>query len=139
MKSNYRLAISYFALFTLLLILSGLWIFILKSGLTFQGIEEYYAPKSYKGILEIAQPHLLAIGIFIMVNSHFFLFSKKEKKKAILLSNSLYISALILILSPLLINEESYFFVFIKLLSTLMFILLVLHVSIKLSFLTLKK
>jgi len=131
MKNNYRIAILYFGLFSLLMIGSGFWIFILKSGFTFEGMKSYYAPKSYEGILKIAQPHLLSIGIFIMVSSHFFLFSKYKSSMS-LISKILYISAFVMITSTFGIDETDSFFILLKAIALIIFILISLLVSFKL-------
>ncbi len=122
MKALYRLAVSYFALMGLLLLLSGAALALLKGGLTPHSILEYYAPKSAAGLLKTAQPHFLGIGIFLMVTLHFFLFL--PNRPSVLHVSLLYLLGIVMITLPFGIDEAAWFPALLKLLATLLFIIL---------------
>lgn len=107
-------------------LLSGIWLFIEKYGLTpdevilyFAGDEtRYIMPKSIEGLLETAVPHFIAISVTLFVYAHFLLFTQiiSEKKKQLLIT-SLFISAVIDIFSPFGILYGYAFFAWLKVLS----------------------
>lgn len=126
MKSAYRYSVAYFALFGMLLLLSGLWLFGVKIGLSPEAIKTYYLgsealfaqPKSIHGLMEIAVPHLGATGLFIMVSAHFLIFVPKERRAhALSLSIVLFITALINIFTPFAIIAGYHSLVWIKITS----------------------
>jgi len=126
MHQSYRYAIAYFALFSALLLVSGMVLFFSKIGFSYGAVESYYLgsealftqPKSSYGLLETALPHLGSMGLFIMVTGHFLLFSTKERKRrAVKLVISLFIVALLDIFSGFLIIEGWSFFIWVKLAS----------------------
>lgn len=90
-------------------LLSGIWLFVEKFGLTpsqiylhFAGdAENFIMPKSFEGLLETAVPHFLAISTTIFVYAHFLLFTDEvsQEKKSLLIF-SLFLSAAIDIFSP---------------------------------------
>ncbi len=126
MKALYRLAIGYFALMGLLLLLSGAALALLKGGLTPQSVLAYYAPKSATGLLKTAQPHFLGIGIFIMVTLHFFLFIP-ARRPGLFHIGILYATALLMIAIPFALSEGAWLAALLKLIVTLVFIFLVLE------------
>ena len=100
MHRAYRFAIGYFALFGLLLLLSGGWLFAAKIGWTPGAVSLYYlgsetvTGKSAYGLLESAVPHLGAMGLFIMVAAHFVLFAPpKAKRRAVKIVVALFTAA----------------------------------------------
>ncbi len=128
MHQSYRFAIAYFAIFGMLLLLSGTLLFISKLGLSYESVslfylgnpEKFIMAKSSYGLLEIALPHLGAMGLFIFVTGHFLLFSsKKEKQKAILPVIVLFIAALLDIASGFMIIKGWTFFVGVKIIAFL--------------------
>ncbi|MBN2896794.1 MAG: hypothetical protein JXK05_12980 [Campylobacterales bacterium] len=129
MNALYRLAIAYFCLFALALLASGGALALLKGGFTPSSVAAYYTPKSALGILEIAQPHLIAIGIFIMVLGHFFLFVKVSVRLHV---KALYLFALLMILAPFAITSPNSPFALLKALATAAFVLLGAYLSLKL-------
>ena len=48
---------------TLMLLLSGLGMFMLNTSLSIEGTSAYYAPKSFYGLLETVSPHLFGMGL----------------------------------------------------------------------------
>jgi len=90
-------------------LLSGIWLFIEKFGLTPSELTLYFAgdeknfimPKSLEGLLETAVPHFLAISTTIFVYGHFLLFTDViSQNKKFLLISALFIAAMIDIFSP---------------------------------------
>ena len=129
-EKAYKIAIAYFTLFSLFLLYTIVALFEEKIGFALSDLKSYYEPKSLEGLLEIASPHLMAIALFIMVITHFFLFTtKKSIKKVIALY---YVSALIVILSVFI---KLYI---IKLVALAIFILLSLYISLLLLLQTVK-
>jgi len=80
MKADYRIIVLYGVLFAAALLLSAATLFALKTGFCLEGIQRYYAPKSFFGLSETARPHLFAMGAFVMVLGHFFLFTPFKLK-----------------------------------------------------------
>jgi len=124
MHQSYRFAIAYFALFGMLLLISGMVLFFSKIGFSYGAVESYYlgsealftGPKSSYGLLETALPHLGSMGLFVMVTGHFLLFSDKRRKQLALRTvTALFISALLDIFSGFLIVEGWSFFIWVKL------------------------
>lgn len=139
MHQAYRLSIFYFTLFALLLLATGLTLFISKIGYSFADISNYYAgnealfinAKSSYGQLETAVPHLGGMGLFIMVMGHFLLFaSKKAKKHMRLVFILLFIVALLDIFSGFLISSGLNFFTIVKFFSFLILISLSLYITL---------
>lgn len=100
MYRAYRFAIGYFALFGLLLLISGSWLFLSKIGFSAEAVTRYYfgsgtlPGKSAYGLLETAVPHLAAMGLFIMVSAHFMLFAPlRAKRHALKLVYGLFAAA----------------------------------------------
>ena len=74
--------------YTLGILLSGIWLFLLSQGLEENGIGmtllkliDTPATKSIYGLLEVATPHLVSMGMLIFLASHFLLFSTKISKQ----------------------------------------------------------
>ncbi len=89
----YKLPIRYMLVYTLLILFSGIWIFLLS--------HELNVPLkiSLQSFIEIATPHLFAIGTLIFIVTHFLLFSSKIKHKTSrILSLMLFVMALLNIL-----------------------------------------
>ncbi|WP_345969045.1 hypothetical protein WCX72_06565 [Sulfurimonas sp. HSL1-6] len=131
MQRAYRFAVVYFALFGLLLLASAAALFASKIGFSFQGIELYYLGsdtlpgKSAYGLLETAVPHLGAMGLFIMVGSHFLLFATATaKRRTIRLALALFAAALLDIVSGYFIASGATLWVWVKLASYLLLSLL---------------
>lgn len=90
-------------------LISGIWLFVMKYGVSPSEVYLYFAgdekkfimPKSVEGLLETAVPHFLAISTTIFVYAHFLLFTTVicQKQKQFLIVG-LFISAIIDIFSP---------------------------------------
>ncbi len=91
---------------------TGIWLFILKYGLSpaevltyFSGNEELFImKKSFEGLLETAVPHFMAISLSIFVYAHFLLFTKiiSQRQKQLIIFG-LFFFASVDIFSPFLI------------------------------------
>lgn len=130
---QYGLALRYFFLMTLLVLLSGLWMFVSNTSLGIEGTAGYYAPKSFYGLLETVSPHLFSMAVLIFILTHFFaIVSGVEHKKFRLFSTLFFVVMLLSNFSGFFITEQSLFFTLLKLLSTLLFTLFTLFSLYKL-------
>jgi len=124
----YRIAIGYFALFCIALLVSGLMLLILKTGINIEGVFTYYHTKSYEGLLELTHPHLGAMGVFIMVIGHFFLFTplRHRMKWWLILFFAAALSSLV---APFLILQGFVFGAWSKMISDLLLLVLTIGLS----------
>lgn len=131
--SLYKIPIGYMLLYIVLILGSGLWLFLLSQGLdsaesimhTIQNIIHTPKPKSLHNFIEVAAPHMFAIGTLIFVAAHFMLFSTKiSQKVSLVVAMILFILALFNILSYLAISFGLLVSGWIKLVSLLGFVLL---------------
>jgi hypothetical protein len=83
----YKIPIAYMLLYTVVILFSGVWLFLLSQGLGGHGIGvtlghmiDRPAVKSLYGLIEIATPHLVSMGMLIFLVAHFLLFSTKVSK-----------------------------------------------------------
>lgn len=85
----YKIPITYLVLYAVLILASGVWLFLLSQGLdSAQSLNHtlkdiIYTPeaKSVRGLIEVVTPHLFAMGMLIFVAAHFMLFSTRVSKK----------------------------------------------------------
>jgi len=128
----YAILVVYLLLYTLMILLSGVWLFLLSQGLasshslllTLQDIIQMPETKSIKGLIEVATPHLFAMGGLIFVSAHLMLFSTKVSKKvALFVSVALFGFALLDIFSYFMITLGWVVLGWIKLLALLGFLL----------------
>lgn len=117
-------------LYTVLLLGSGLWLFLLSQGLassegiaaTLEKIILTPEPKSMHNFVEVATPHMFAMGSLVFVVAHFMLFSTKISQKiSLIVSMILFVFLLFNIFSYGLISFEILSSGWIKLLSMLLF------------------
>ena len=99
----YSLPIRYMIIYVILILMSGLWLFLLSHGLecsesllgTLKNVIASPAEKSMEGLTEVATPHLFAMGTLIFVAAHFMLFSTKiSQKSSLIVAMALFIFAL---------------------------------------------
>ncbi len=91
--SLYNTPIMYMILYVILILFTGIWLFFLSQGLnssdglidTIMHIVVSPEPKSVHGFLEVASPHIFAIGAMVFIVSHFMLFSTKISQKTSLI------------------------------------------------------
>ena len=99
----YNIPIIYMIIYVILILMSGVWLFLLSQGLecsenvmsTLKNVIASPAEKSLEGLIEVATPHLFAIGTLIFVTAHFMLFSTKfSQKLSLIVAMVLFIFAL---------------------------------------------
>lgn len=99
----YSLPVRYMLIYIILILISGLWLFLLSQGLecnesilsTLKNVITTPAEKSIEGLIEVATPHLFAIGTLIFVSAHFMLFSTRfSQKTSLIAAMALFIFAL---------------------------------------------
>lgn len=128
----YQIPIAYMLLYVVAILVSGVWLFLLSQGLasadilqTFTNIVNRPDPKSLHHFIEVATPHMFAMGTLIFVVAHFMLFSTKVSKKlSLAVSLVFFIVALFNISAYLFISSGLVVSGWIKLLSMALFILL---------------
>jgi len=121
---QYGLSLRYFFLMTLLVLFSGLWMFLVNTSFGLEETSKYYAPKSFYGLLETVSPHLFSMAVLIFILTHFFaIVSGVEHKKFRLFSVLFFVVMLLANVSGFFITETGVFFTLLKLLSTLLFTL----------------
>lgn len=107
-KKIFTLLLVFALVLIILQLLSGIWLFIEKFGLTVNEVYTYFAgsqdkfimAKSFEGLMETAVPHFIAVSTTIFVYAHFLLFTDiiSQKSKQILIF-SLFTASLIDIFS----------------------------------------
>lgn len=137
---HYGLALKYFLVMTLLLLLSGLGMFMLNTSLSIEGTSAYYAPKSFYGLLETVSPHLFGMGLIIFILTHFFAILKGVKQENFKTFSLLFVLVMLLEnISVFFIVEEGVILPVVKLLSTLIFAIYTFVAMWKLLFLRISK
>jgi len=120
---HYAIALRYFLVMTLLLLITGMWMFVLNTSLSVEGTTAYYAPKSFHGLLDTASPHLFGMGLIIFILTHFFAILKGVKQENFKMFSLLFVLVMLVEnLSGFLITEEGLILSVVKLLSTLLFV-----------------
>jgi len=119
----YGLVLKYFLVMMLLLLLSGVWMFVINTSLSVEGTTTYYAPKSIHGLLDTVSPHLFAMGLIVFILTHFFSILKGVKQESFKTFSFLFVVILFLEnISGFFITEGDVVFSVVKLLSTLLFV-----------------
>jgi len=128
----YHIPIAYMLLYVVAILVSGVWLFLLSQGLASSDILETFIhmvttpeSKSLHNFIEVAAPHMFAMGTLIFVVAHFMLFSTKVSKKfSLIVSLVLFIVALFNISAYLFISFGLAVSGWIKLLSLALFVLI---------------
>lgn len=111
--SFYKIPIAYLLVYVLGLLFTGVWLFLLSQGLTDQGsisatlskITATPEAKSIHNFVEVATPHIFAMGTLVFVVAHFMLFSTKiSQKVSLIVSMILFVLMFANIFSYLLIT-----------------------------------
>jgi len=106
--SFFHIPIAYLLLYTVVILATGIWLFLLSQGLNgSEGIaaalEKIIAApeaKSLHNLVEVATPHLFAMGTLIFVVAHFMLFSTKiSQRRSLIVAMTAFVLALVNILS----------------------------------------
>jgi len=98
--------------YVVVILVTGVWLFLLSQGLgssdilqTLTQIATLPEPKSLHNFIEVATPHMFAMGTLIFVVAHFMLFSTKISQKfSLRVSVLLFMVALLNILAYLFIS-----------------------------------
>ena len=93
----YKIPIIYMIIYVILILMSGIWLFLLSQGLegqesiisTLKNVITAPAEKSIEGLIEVVTPHLFAIGTLVFVTAHFMLFSTNVSQKVSLIVSML--------------------------------------------------
>lgn len=127
----YSIPIAYMLVYVVAILVSGLWLFLLSQGLASTDILQTLAnivnapePKSLHNFIEVATPHMFAMGTLIFVVAHFMLFSANVSQKfSLTVSLVLFTVALFNISAYLLISFGLVVSGWIKLFSMALFVL----------------
>lgn len=127
----YTIPIAYMLAYIVAILFSGLWLFLLSQGLasadilqTLTNIVNGPEPKSLHNFIEVATPHMFAMGTLIFVVAHFMLFSTNVSQKfSLTVSLLLFTVALFNISAYLLISFGLVVSGWIKLFSIALFML----------------
>ena len=95
--SFFHIPISYMLVYTVLILGTGVWLFLLSQGLassegigiTLSKIIQTPEPKSLHNFFEVAAPHMFAMGTLMFVVAHFMLFSTKISQRTSLIVSML--------------------------------------------------
>ncbi len=126
----YTIPIAYMLVYLVAILVSGLWLFLLSQGLasadilqTLTNIVNAPEPKSLHNFIEVATPHMFAMGTLIFVVAHFMLFSTNVSQKfSLTVSLLLFTVALFNISAYLLISFGLVVSGWIKLFSMALFV-----------------
>ncbi|CAA6798718.1 MAG: Unknown protein [uncultured Sulfurovum sp.] len=107
----------------LMLLITGVWMLLLHTSLSIESFTDYYVQKSIFGLLEVVTPHLFAMGTVIFILTHFL--SLKNKNSSFESKTTLILFSLMLIsnLSMFFISETMAWLVWIKIISTFLFLI----------------
>ncbi len=108
----YAIPIAYLLLYVVAILATGVWLFLLSQGLQSSvglgalllDVAQTPQAKSLHNFIEVAAPHIFAMGTLIFVVAHFMLFSTKiSQKRTLWVSLLLYGAMLVNIFAYLLI------------------------------------
>jgi len=127
----YHIPIAYMLVYVIAILVSGVWLFLLSQGLsgsdmleTFIRVANLPEPKSLHNFIEVAAPHMFAMGTLLFVIAHFMLFSTRISHKfSLRISYALFVSALFNISAYLFISFGLFVSGWIKLFSMGLFVL----------------
>ena len=130
----YHIPIAYMLVYVVAILVSGVWLFFLSQGLsssdileTFMNIGNAAEPKSLHHFIEVATPHMFAMGTVVFVLAHFMLFSTKISYKfSLRISTLLFTAVFFNILAYLCISFGVFVSGWIKLISMGLFVLVLL-------------
>ena len=136
MNGLYSLTLRYFLILLFMLLLTGLWMFIEHTNVEIIQLTDYYAKKSFLGLLETISPHLFAMGTILFIVTHFLALERKNTRVESVITVLLFIVMLLSNLSTFFIGHEFIVFSWVKLIFTLLFILFSLFVMLRVFFRT---
>lgn len=126
----YNIVIVYMLVFVVAILVSGVWLFLLSQGLSNSDVLETLKsviytpdPRSLHSFIEVATPHMFAMGTILFVVAHFMLFSTKVSQKfSLIVSLFLFATALFNISAYLFISFGFFVSGWIKLFSMGLFV-----------------
>jgi len=122
MNKDYKVSIRYFLLMSLMLLLTGIWMLLLHTSLSVDGFSNYYVQKSVFGLLEVATPHLFAMGTVIFILTHFLSLNRRNSSFESKLTLALFTVMIVSNLSGFIITEQTTYLVWVKIISTVLFL-----------------
>lgn len=122
MNKDYKVSIRYFLLMLLMLLLTGIWMLLLHTSLSVDGFSNYYVQKSVFGLLEVATPHLFAMGTVIFILTHFLSLNRRNSSFESKLTLALFTVMIVSNLSGFIITEQTTYLVWVKIISTVLFL-----------------
>lgn len=122
MNKDYKVSIRYFLLMSLMLLLTGIWMLLLHTSLSVDGFSNYYVQKSVFGLLEVATPHLFAMGTVIFILTHFLSLNRRNSSFESKLTIALFTVMIVSNLSGFIITEQTTYLVWVKIISTVLFL-----------------
>ena len=128
MNKDYKVSIRYFLLMTLMLLVTGIWMLILHTSLSLESFTNYYVEKSVFGLLEVATPHLFAMGTIVFIITHFLSLNRKNSSFESKLTIALFTVMLVSNFSGFFVTEQTTYLVWVKIVSTLLFFIFMLLV-----------
>lgn len=123
MYKHYTITIRYFLLMFLMLLITGVWMLLLHTPLNLESLTDYYVQKSVFGLLEVATPHLFAIGSVIFILTHFLSLKNKNTPFETKITLILFGMVLLSNLSGFFITDTISWMIWIKIISTVLFLL----------------
>jgi len=120
----YNVVIRYFLLMLILLLVTGVWLLLLHSGVTVDSLLHYYAQKTLFGVLETLTPHFLFMSLMMFILTHFLALKNVYTKMDKVLSYLLLIFMFLSLITPLFINENFWWIIYIKIFSMALFLVL---------------
>ncbi|WP_457747881.1 hypothetical protein [Sulfurimonas sp.] len=127
MQNLYKDSIIYFVFFSLLLLLSSIALFEVKIGISYNAAPLH--SQSLFTIIKTILPHIFGFALFLMILLHFLIFSTYKTnphfKWLIILS---FLSAFIEIFSSVTLFYEFEIFIYIKIVSFIVFELLITYI-----------
>lgn len=117
----YSIGIRYFLVMLLMLFITGIWLLLLHTSFSLEGFSNYYVQKSVFGLLEVATPHLFAMGTIMFILTHFLSLNKKYTFFETKLTLTLFTFMLISNISAFLITQNTAYMLWLKIISTVLF------------------
>jgi hypothetical protein len=124
-----KFLIIFFSFFTLVFIVFNFFIFYIKLGLTPESIKDYYLgnperyakPKTLEGLFKVFYPHLLSMALYSFTVAHLLLFTELKKVISLTIGLILFVSSFLDNLSGLFIRFFNESFVYLKMVSFIIF------------------
>jgi len=128
----YSIPIAYMLVYVVAILVTGVWLFLLSQGLgsadmmqTLTYVITFPEPKSLHNFIEVATPHIFAMGTLIFVVAHFMLFSTNISQRfSLRVSVLLFVVALLNIVAYLAIIFGLVVSGWVKLVTLVVFVLL---------------